>query len=216
LGKGERGVHDVVDFVDCEGAVDVFHGFAGVLHGEEGLLVDVGGFDGVDLVLQHGDLRGGLFEGVLVCLFAFERRAGGWERWTLAKLFIYIEPNLHVALRDPLPHTAQIDSLQGNACVERSTVDNLPVLLLDTFALAIFSCSAIWFSKCFSRFCSMSSCCRRSRIAFLGASFRFCVPLPPNHVPHIVVVFVFLCSTGAWLLGCTRLARSQEDLGSLC
>ena len=72
--------------------MDVFHGFTGVLHGEEGLLVDVGGFDGVDLVLQHGDLRGGLFEGVLVCLFAFERRAGGWERWTLAELFIYIEP----------------------------------------------------------------------------------------------------------------------------
>ena len=33
-------------------------------------MVDVGGFDGVDLVLQHGDLRRRLLEGVLVGFFA--------------------------------------------------------------------------------------------------------------------------------------------------
>ena len=105
--------------------------------------------------------------------------------------------------------------IQVDARVERSPKNNLPVLLLDTFALAIFSCSAIWFSKCFSRFCSMSSCCRRSRIAFLGASFRFCVPLPPNHVPHIVVAFVVLCSIGASLSGCTDRALASKGRGKL-
>ena len=59
--------------------MDVFHGFAGVLHGEQGLLVDICGFDGVDLVFEHGDLGGGLFEGVLVRLFTFECRSGSWE-----------------------------------------------------------------------------------------------------------------------------------------
>ena len=62
----------------------------------------------------------------------------------------------------------------------------IPVLFVVTFSLAISSCFAIWFSKCLSLFCSISSCCRRSSIAFLGASFLFCPPLPPNQAPHIL------------------------------
>ena len=57
-------------------AVDLLHGGPGVLHGDEGFLVDVCGFDGVDLLLQHGDLAVGLFEGALVLLLAFEGVAG--------------------------------------------------------------------------------------------------------------------------------------------
>ena len=56
--------------------MDLLHGGAGVLHGDEGFLVDVCGFDGVDLLLEHGDLPVGLFEGVLVLLLAFEGVAG--------------------------------------------------------------------------------------------------------------------------------------------
>ena len=52
--------------------MDLFHGFAGVLHGDESLLVDVCGFDGVDLLFEHGNLAGGLLEGVLMLLLAFE------------------------------------------------------------------------------------------------------------------------------------------------
>ena len=59
-------------------AVDLFHGGASVLHCDEGFLVDVCGFDGVDLLLEHGDLAVGLFEGVLVLLLAFEGIAGSW------------------------------------------------------------------------------------------------------------------------------------------
>ena len=52
--------------------MDVLHRLAGVLHRQQRFLVDVRGFDGVDLVLEHGYLRGGLLEGVLVGLFALE------------------------------------------------------------------------------------------------------------------------------------------------
>lgn len=67
---------------------------------------------------------------------------------------------------------------------------NPPILFDVTFSLAISSCFAIWFSKCRSRFCSMSSCCRRSSMALLGASFLFCADCPPNQAPHILSVFV--------------------------
>lgn len=59
--------------------MDFLHGFASVLHGEEGFLVDVGGFDRVDLVFEHGDLGGGLFEGVFVGFLAFERGSGSYQ-----------------------------------------------------------------------------------------------------------------------------------------
>ena len=52
--------------------MDFFHSFTGVLHGDEGFLIDVCGFDGVDLLFEHGDLAGGLLEGVLMLLLAFE------------------------------------------------------------------------------------------------------------------------------------------------
>ena len=42
-------------------AVDLLHGGAGVLHGDESFLVDVCGFDGVDLLFEHGDLAISLF-----------------------------------------------------------------------------------------------------------------------------------------------------------
>ncbi len=61
----------------------------------------------------------------------------------------------------------------------------LPVLFTVTFFRASASCSEIWFSRCRSLFCSISNCCRRPRMACLGASLRFCAPLPPNQ-PHMV------------------------------
>ena len=56
--------------------MDLLHRGAGVLHSDKGFLVDVCGFDGVDLLFEHGDLAVGLFEGVLVLLLAFEGVAG--------------------------------------------------------------------------------------------------------------------------------------------
>lgn len=56
--------------------MDLLHGGAGVLHGDEGFLVDICGFDRVDLLFEHGDLAVGLFEGVLVLLLAFEGVTG--------------------------------------------------------------------------------------------------------------------------------------------
>ncbi len=76
--KGDS--HGSVDVLHGHLAVDLLHGSAGILHGDEGFLVDVCGFDGVDLLLEHGDLAAGLFEGVLVLLLAFEGVAGGWVK----------------------------------------------------------------------------------------------------------------------------------------
>ena len=56
--------------------MDLSHSGAGILHGDEGFLVDVCGLDGVDLLFEHGDLTVGLFKGVLVLLLAFESAAG--------------------------------------------------------------------------------------------------------------------------------------------
>ncbi len=63
----------------------------------------------------------------------------------------------------------------------------VPVLFVLMFFLANASCSAICVSRCRSRFCNISSCCRSMSMAFLGASFRFCVAAPPNQ-PHILAV----------------------------
>ena len=65
-------VHCLVHRLDVEALVDLAHGFAGVLHRFQGLLVDVGGLDGVDLLLDLGDLRRCLFEAALVDFLAAE------------------------------------------------------------------------------------------------------------------------------------------------
>ncbi len=72
LGKGRGYAHCNVDVFHSHLAVYFFHSFAGILHGNEGFLVDICGFDGVDLLFEHGNLAGGLLEGVLMLLLAFE------------------------------------------------------------------------------------------------------------------------------------------------
>ena len=70
--KYSEGVHCHVDILHGHLAVNLLHGLSGILHRDKGFLVDVCGFDGVDLLLEHGDLAVGLFEGLLVLLFALE------------------------------------------------------------------------------------------------------------------------------------------------
>jgi hypothetical protein len=72
-------LHRLVDLVDREAAVDVLDGFAGILHGVERLLVDVGGLDAADLALDGHHLRRGLLELVLEGLFAAEGGFGDCE-----------------------------------------------------------------------------------------------------------------------------------------
>lgn len=61
-------VHNLIHLIRCETLVDMFHCRVGVAHRSKRLLVDVGRFDGVDLLFQSADLRNGLVERVLVCL----------------------------------------------------------------------------------------------------------------------------------------------------
>lgn len=65
----------------------------------------------------------------------------------------------------------------GSVC---HVVNHSPVLFVFTFFRAIASCSSICVMRCFSRFCSISSCARRPRMAFLGLSFFFWAAPPPN------------------------------------
>ena len=51
--------------------MDLLHRFPGVLHRDQGLLVYICGFDGVDLLLEHADLAVCLLEGVFVLLLPF-------------------------------------------------------------------------------------------------------------------------------------------------
>lgn len=69
----------------------------------------------------------------------------------------------------------------------------LPFLFVLTFFRAIASCSSICVIKCFSRFCSMSNCPLKPRIAFLGLSFFFWAPPPPNQpqTPDMMIKIVF-------------------------
>jgi hypothetical protein len=61
--------------------VDLFYSVAGVLHGVEGLFVDVGGLDAADLALDGHHLRGGLLELVLKGFFAAEGGFSDWRGW---------------------------------------------------------------------------------------------------------------------------------------
>lgn len=61
--------------------MDLLHRRAGVLHRDEGLLVDVCGLDGVDLLLEHRDLAVCLLEGVLVLLFPLQCVLGHYPRF---------------------------------------------------------------------------------------------------------------------------------------
>ena len=105
------------------------------------------------------------------------------------------------------------------------TCQGLPFLFVLTFFLAIASCSSIWFCKCRSRFCSISSCDLNPRIAFLGVSFRCWALCPPNqpHTPDIVLVQMYVgpidsISTDHRALTCVRelskLSSTFEDASS--
>jgi hypothetical protein len=142
--------------------MDLLHGLAGLLHGCQGLSVDVGRLDRVNLLLQGTYLTHGLFFRVLVVLLAPQGR----HRRCCPTMSV--PTDMHVA------HPQN----QG-----KNEVD-LPALLLLTFFRAMFSCSSIWLWRYFSRFWSISSCDRSPRMAFLGLSLRFCAALPPNQ-PHM-------------------------------
>ncbi len=70
--SGGKEVHCDVYVFHSHLAMDFLHGFAGILHSDEGFLVDVCGFDGIDLLLEHGYLPVRLLEGVFVLLLSLK------------------------------------------------------------------------------------------------------------------------------------------------
>ncbi len=72
--------HCDIDVLHRHLAMDLLHRCAGVLHCDEGFLVDVCGLDGVDLLLEHRDLAVCLLKGVLVLLFSLQCVFGHYAR----------------------------------------------------------------------------------------------------------------------------------------
>lgn len=62
--------HCLIHLLWCELAVDMLHGLASLLHSQQGLVVDIGRLNRVDLRFQGLYLRQCLFLRVFVGLFA--------------------------------------------------------------------------------------------------------------------------------------------------
>ena len=157
--------HRLVDLLRRQLAVDLLHGIARALHGGERLTVDIGGLDGVYLLLECSDLRVRLLQAVLVNLLAPERRLGRYRATGSA-------------------------AAAGEAGWREGAIETIPFLLELTCLRARASCSSICVSRCFFRFCSISSCDRSPRIAFLGLSLRLCAAPPPNQ-PHMLMTVLY-------------------------
>lgn len=114
-GKGEQGKgkggsgHCNIDVLHCHLAMDLLHRRTGVLHRNKGFLVDVRGFDGVDLLLEHRDLAVCLLEGMLVLFFALEcvfghcPRSGASARSTPRNTFLILRSRLTITKHRACP-----------------------------------------------------------------------------------------------------------------
>jgi len=74
---------------------------------------------------------------------------------------------------------------------------DIPALFVETYFRASASCSSIWFCMCFSRLFNISSCPRRPKIAFFGASF-LAWPPPNQPRPQPDMIMVVLKVTGQY------------------
>lgn len=72
-------VHHLVDFVHCQTSVHALHGLAGLVHGQEGFLVDVGCFCRVHMLLELHYLRLCLFEVLFVKFLSSECGFGNYN-----------------------------------------------------------------------------------------------------------------------------------------
>lgn len=138
-------------------------------------MIDVRRFDRVNLLFYGRDLCCCLFEGMFVLLLPSKCCFGR-----------YIDPSFSTLHSLPSRiYQLPLQWMLVHRSILRERSWDLPVLFTVTFFRASASCSAIWFSRCLSLFCNISSCCRRPKIASFGASLRFWAPLPPNQ-PHIM------------------------------
>lgn len=84
-----KNVHHVVDLVHREAIVHALHGLAGLVHGIQGFLVNVGGLDRIDMLLELDDLILGLFEVLLVHFLSPEGGLGDCSKCQLVSLYLF-------------------------------------------------------------------------------------------------------------------------------
>lgn len=65
-----KDIHCLIDLVDRQATMDLFHGLAGVLHGVQCFLVDIRSFDGIYLLFDLGSLCGSLLELLFIDLLS--------------------------------------------------------------------------------------------------------------------------------------------------
>ena len=182
-----RYAHRFVDLLRRQLAVDLLHGLSCALHGGQGLAVDVGRLDGIYLLLERADLRVGLLQAMFVDLLTPEGCLGRYRDIWLASAGAVLEGRL--------------------------SIDTVPFLFELTFLRASASCSSICVSRCRFRFCSISSCDLKPRIAFFGVSFRFWAAPPPNQ-PQTPDMLIIRRLRGVFsLMSSRRLSGSVSFIG---
>lgn len=87
----ENNSHCLIHLLRCELAVNLLHSLASLLHRQQGLVIDVGGFDRIDLCLERLYLCQRLFLRVFVCLFTSKGSFGGYIDPMLPLVSIYLD-----------------------------------------------------------------------------------------------------------------------------
>lgn len=150
--------------------MNLLHSFASAFHSSQSLSVDIRCLDGIDLLLQSCYLCRRLLEGMFMLLLASKSRLCRCHRTSAISVW-------HICSGFDIRRIIFMIMIKAPQRSGR----HVPFLLVLTFFRAIASCSSIWFCRCLSLFCSISSCDLKPRIAFLGVSFLFWALCPPNH-----------------------------------
>lgn len=105
----EESVHGDINIFHRHLPMDLFHRCTCILHSHQRFLINICGFDRVDLLLQHRDLTVGLLERVLVLLLTLESVAchcgfanqhrPGWKVMAFQKFITALNP-YHVPYRN--------------------------------------------------------------------------------------------------------------------
>lgn len=136
--ESRRSVHCDVDILHSQLAMNFFHSCTCILHSHQGFLINICGFDRVDLLLEHGDLTIGLLKRVLVLLLALESVAC---RYGFSNQHKSLCKDMKSQSLPKVRHRLECSHFMfPTATVCRY---NVPVLFVNAFSFAISCCFAI-------------------------------------------------------------------------
>lgn len=136
--ESRRSVHCDIDILHGQLAMNLFHSGTCILHSHQGFLINVCGFDRVDLLFEHGDLTTGLLKRVLVLLLTLESVAC---RYGFADQHKSLCEDVKSQSLSKTRHRLESSNFMfptATACPH-----NVPVLFVKAFSFAISCCFAI-------------------------------------------------------------------------